>query len=131
MISEEVRMLNRDTPNLGPSKPPNDSADFAAPPAPTGPGAPPGRMGENMPPQREGPLAQGMASPTRKYTNDEMGDMQKGNMNVRGDSAGDVLGGQTRREEASVSIKRAQDPEEEDEDVFLVGLCFVYGCMLF
>ncbi|EMC95077.1 hypothetical protein BAUCODRAFT_149103 [Baudoinia panamericana UAMH 10762] len=59
-ISQEVRMLNRDTTSIGPSKPPNDSADFAVGPQGTGELATPGPMGQNMSPQREGPLAQGV-----------------------------------------------------------------------
>ena len=120
MISQEVRMLNRDTPSIGPSHPPNDSADFEAPPAPVTPEeTPPGRMGENMPPEREGPLAQGVGAPTSDYNDDEVGGNIKGNMNVRADSTtggAGLLEGQTDRESATISQKKAQDPEEEENE---------------
>lgn len=116
-------MLNRDTPNLGPSKPPNDGADFTAPPAATTPEeAPPGKMGENMPPEREGPLNQGAASRTLRNAGEEELGLKKGNMNVRPDSAvegspeTDVLDAESRGGAATIAQKRAQDPEEEDEE---------------
>jgi len=64
-ISAEVRALNRDVPSLGPSQPPNDSADFAVGPQGTGELGIPGRMGENMPPQREGIYGQGASRVSR------------------------------------------------------------------
>ncbi|KAK4550132.1 hypothetical protein LTR36_003099 [Oleoguttula mirabilis] len=122
MISEEVRMLNRETPALGPSKPPNDGADLETPPASVGQGPPPpGRMGENMSPEREGPQAQGLRAPARSMDDDDV-DGRASNSQVRGDSAfgdageGGLLGGQSRREEASINVKQAEAPEAEDQE---------------
>ncbi|KAK5120360.1 hypothetical protein LTR85_006299 [Meristemomyces frigidus] len=121
MISEEVRMLNRDTPALGPSKPPNDGADFEAPPAYVGQGPPPaGRMGENMLPEREGLQAQGMGAPVRSLDDDDVGG-RASNSQVRADSAfedateGGLLEGQLRREEASVTVRQAPKPRYEEQ----------------
>lgn len=116
-------MLNRDTPNLGPTKPPNDGADFTAPPAATKPGdAPPGRMGENMPPEREGPLNQGAASRPLRDAGEEQVGAIKGNMNVRPDSAAQptpevgFLDTASAGGQGTIAQKRAQDPEEQDEE---------------
>lgn len=118
MISEEVRMLNRDTSSLGPSKPSNDSADFAVGPAPIGQDAPAGRMGENMPPEREGPLAQGTGRPVRSYDDIDVGG---GTQQVRETRTPDSAieepteGGASLLEQdaASVSVNRAQDLRED------------------
>ncbi|KAI6857927.1 hypothetical protein KC343_g4914 [Hortaea werneckii] len=122
-VSEEVRMLNRDTPNLGPTKPPNDGADFTAPPAATKPeNAPPGRMGENMPPEREGPLNQGAVSRPLRDAGEEQVGAIKGNMNVRPDSAAQptpevgFLDAASAGGQGTIAQKRAQDPEEQDEE---------------
>ncbi|KAH9815680.1 rRNA processing [Teratosphaeria destructans] len=129
MVGEEIRLLQRDLPNLGPSKLPPKQDEYAVDPT-IGETAGEGRMGENMSPSREGPLAQGRASNVRAY--DEEG-MREENQSVSGApiASGQVeapaSGGQSVMDAesdgtvaatiAEVSARPEEQEAEEDEEL--------------
>ncbi|KAK4565348.1 hypothetical protein LTR86_003965 [Recurvomyces mirabilis] len=71
-ISEEVRLLNRDVPSFGPSKPQNEES-YAVGPQGSADLNTPGRMGENASPGREGPFAQGVGRTASSRRDEGMG----------------------------------------------------------
>ncbi|KAK5113058.1 hypothetical protein LTR62_003637 [Meristemomyces frigidus] len=80
-ISEEVRLLNRQTPSLGSSKTQNVPQDYTVGPQGTGESLTSGRMGEKAPPGREGPFAQGVGRMAGGRRDEGMG---AGNTQIRG-----------------------------------------------
>ncbi|KAF2771943.1 hypothetical protein EJ03DRAFT_11691 [Teratosphaeria nubilosa] len=129
MVGEEIRLLQRDLPNLGPSKLPPKQDENAVDPT-IGETAGQGRMGENMSPSREGPLAQGRAATVRAYDEDGM---REENQSVRGapiasgqveapanggQSVMDAESGSTEPATiAEVRARREEQEEEQDEEL--------------
>lgn len=119
-ISEEVRLLNRETPP-GPSQPPNDGADIAVGSQGTGELASSGRMGENVSPGREGPLAQGVGRPVRPQDETELaGETQqvRGTRDSTQGAEDPTQGGRglLGSEQEVVGQSRVARPEEEEVD---------------
>jgi hypothetical protein len=95
MISEEVRMLNRDLPNLGPSKLPPKGNEVTVDPE-LGETGGSGRMGENLSSTREGPFS-------------------SGNVGVAPSSGRNVLESEWAKKPTGVRTRPEED-EDEDED---------------